>query len=363
MVDFQRIARVLVERQLRIESGELVRIIGGPHNLELVEEIAVAVRKRGAFPMVEVIWASLAKRLTNEIPDDILRRSGPHLPDIEKMVDCSISVAPIADPAALAGIDPEKGRIRAEAGKAVHEASVAKGARRIGIGFPTPEQARIFSIEFDDYQRLFWSAATADVDRIGETCHRIRDRLRGRKEVEVRTPGGGRLCFAIEGRRINMDDGVISDEDRETGDITANLPFGEVYLAPIEESVNGTAAFPVVFHEGRRIEELTLEFRAGALAGSSAKSNHQVFLNAMAKHTGDKERLGEFGIGCNHEVHEPIGNNLLDEKIHGSIHLALGENRNYGGGNSSSLHWDMIMLRPTVSVDGAILIDEGRFEL
>ena len=361
MIDFERIAKVLVERQLRVRPGEVVRVTGGPHNLEFVEEIALAVRKSGAFPMVEIGWASLAKRMINEVPDEMLKLGAPHLIDIEKMVDCSISVAPIDDPALLTGLDPEKSRLRAEAGMAVREAGVAKGARRIGIGFPTQAQARIYAIEFEDYHELFWSAVQADVDRIADTCHRIRERLVARRDVEIVAPGGCRLTFSIEKRRTNMDDGVISDEDLETGDITANLPFGEVYLAPIEESVEGEAIFPGVFHGGTRIEDLNLRFEGGRLTGSSARSNHKIFLDAMSKHTGDKDRLGEFGIGTNHEVHVPIGDNLLDEKIFGSIHLALGENRSYGGINSSSLHWDMIMLRPTVTIDGELLIDEGRF--
>ncbi len=363
MIDFERIAKILVERQLRIRPGEVVRVTGGPHNLAFVEEIVLAVRKQGAFPMVEITWASVARRLTNEIPDALLRRAAPHLPEIEKIVDCSISVAPIDDPALLAGLDPEKSRLRAEAGMAAREASVAKGARRIGIGFPTPAQARIYAVAFDDYHELFWTAAQADVDRIAETCHLLQRRLGGRRDVEIVAPNGSRLGFSIAERRINMDDGVISDEDLETGDITANLPFGEVYLAPIEESVQGDATFPVVFHGGTRIEELTLHFDEGRLTRSSAGANHGVFLDAMSKHTGDNDRLGEFGIGTNHEVHVPIGDNLLDEKTYGSIHLALGENRSYGGSNSSSLHWDMIMLRPTVSIDGELLIDEGRFRL
>ena len=99
------------------------------------------------------------------------------------------------------------------------------------------------------------------------------------------------------------------------------------------------------------------------MVSSSADKNHEVFLEAMVPHTGDKTLLGEFGIGTNHRVYKPMGDNLLDEKIFGSIHLALGENRSYGGNNASSLHWDMIMLSPSVYLNDEVFLQNGKFIL
>jgi len=363
MINFKEIAQVLVKRQLRINPGEVVQINGGLHNLDFVEEIAVAVRKQGGFPMLNIAWETLSLRLTNDVDDEYLKIPPEHLARIEAMVDCTISVTAYKDPACFRDIDRSKSMLKTEACKIVQEASVKKNSRRIGIGFPTPEQAKNYNVDFEAYSELFWGAATADLDKIYDLCQQIKERLSTGERIKIISPHGDELNFSIKGRRINMDDGVISDEDLKTGDITANLPFGEVYVAPIEESVEGAATYPVVFHQGQRIENLRIEFEGGRMVRSSADSNHETFLKAMEHHTGDKTLLGEFGIGTNHRVHKPMGDNLLDEKIFGSIHLALGENRSYGGTNSSSLHWDMMMLFPRVYMDDQLLLQDGKFVL
>jgi aminopeptidase len=363
MLDFKKIARTLVERQLRIKTGEVVQINGGLHNTEFIEEITVAVRAQGGLPMVSLAWESLSLRLVNEVPDEFLSLVPKHQAQIESLVDCTISVSPFRDATVFKSMDTQKSNLKTKACKIVQDASLDKGARRIGIGYPTPEGARNYGVDFEHYSRLFWGAVMGDVDEIYTLCEKIKTRLSHADKVRILSPKGDELKFSIQGRRINMDDGVISDEDLETGDITANLPFGEVYIAPIEKTVEGSTTYPVVFHKGQRIENLRLVFEGGTLVDSSADENHELFLEAMLPHTGDKNLIGEFGIGTNPKVMEPMGDNLLDEKIFGSIHLALGENRSYGGQNSSSLHWDMIMLSPKVYIDDELLLENGKFNL
>ncbi len=362
MVDYQKIARVLVERQLRIREAEVVRITAGLHTLPFVEEIVVAVRRAGAFPLLDLTWPSLARRMIEEIPDAYLARVPPHAGPSEEVVDCHIGLPRFETPGFLDHVDSRKLKVMADAAVPVMEARVRRNPRKIGVGFPTPEEADVFGVPFEAYRDLFWRAVTAELDRIYRLCQGVRERLIGDR-VRIVSPEGDELTLSIRDRRINMDDGIISDEDLDSGDVTANLPFGEVYVAPVEDSVEGVARFPVVFHKGRRIRGLRLEFHGGRLVGSAADSGHELFLDAMAAHTGDKDRVGELGFGTNHEVRAPTGPTLLDEKIHGSIHVALGENRSYGGRNRSSLHWDMVMLAPTVSIDGVVLLDKGRYVL
>ena len=362
MVDYQRIARTLVQRQLRIREDEVVRITAGVHTLPFVEEIAVAVRQAGAFPQLELTWPSLARRLIEDVPEAFLAKISPYAISSEEVVDCHIGLPRFETPGVLDHIDAERLKMVTNAMGPVAEARVRRDARKIGLGFPSQGEADVFGVPFDQYAEAFWRAVTADLDRINTLCHAVRERLNGDR-VDIISPQGDELHLSIRDRRINMDDGIISDEDLEIGDVTANLPFGEVYVAPVESSVEGVARFPVVFHKGQRILGLRLEFRGGHLVDSSADSGHALFLEALAAHRGDTDRIGELGIGTNHEVRSPMGPTLLDEKIYGSIHLALGENRSYGGQNQSSLHWDMVMLAPTVRIDGRVLLDKGRYVL
>ncbi len=359
-MDFQHIAQILVDRQLRIKEKEVVHIRGGLHNLDFLEEIAVQVRKRGAFPMLAIRWESLTRRLINEIPDYCLELPPLHGAKIEDLIDCRIVLPSYPDDKIAESLDPHKTKLKSHAARIIKDASVRKGYRRIFIGYPTKELAKMYNIPFETYNTMFWEGVNADLDTIFNLCQKVRERLKG-DAVRVISPEGEELRFSVKNRRINMDDGVMSDEDLEIGDITANLPFGEVYLAPVEETVEGVAVFPVVFHGGQRIEKLRLVYRNGRMVESSAETNHDLFLAAMETHSGDKDRLGELGIGVNHKLHSPTGNTIMDEKIYGSIHLALGDNRTYGGNNNSTCHWDMVMLSPTLVVDDRILLDKGTF--
>jgi leucyl aminopeptidase (aminopeptidase T) len=360
-IDFSRIARVIVSKQARVQPGEVVQVHGGIHNRQLIEEVAVEIRKVGGFPLVDLSWESLSARLINEVSDEYLAQEPRYRAKLVAMVDCSIGIAPHEDPRKLACIDPGKSRILGEASRCVQEARVKRGARCIGAGFPTAAQAEMYGLSHERFHELFWQAAEADVEKIFQRCSEVRERLRGSDRVRIVSPEGEELRFSIKGRRINMDDGVISDEDLETGDVTANFPFGEVYCAPLEDTVEGVSLYPVVFYKAQEIRNLRLVFEKGQVVSSSADTNHHLFEEAMSTYTGDKFRLGELGIGTNHEVHVPTGNTLLDEKVFGSIHLAIGENRSYGGVNSSSCHWDMVMLKPTVYLDDEMLLKDGTF--
>jgi aminopeptidase len=219
----------------------------------------------------------------------------------------------------------------------------------------------MYGIDFTTFDNAFWRAVGADTEKIFNLCDRIRQFLQKGDAVKIISAPGVELNFRIGDRRINRDDGVICDEDLASGDRTANLPFGEVYVAPLEETVCGEVLYPVVYCKAQEVKNLRLRFENGRLVHSSAESNHELFSESFSRNTGDKDRIGEFGIGTNHEVSGVTGCVLLDEKIFGSVHLALGENRSYGGVNSSDLHWDMVIPKPEVYIDGQLFLKDGKF--
>jgi aminopeptidase len=136
-----------------------------------------------------------------------------------------------------------------------------------------------------------------------------------------------------------------------------------VFLAPVEESVNGIAIIETTFNKGMKISDLRLEFRKGQLVKVQATKGVKAFDMAMESAHGDKDIIGEFGIGINPNVTDLVGHPLIDEKVAGTVHIALGENRDFGGQNSSDLHWDMIIKNPTVKIDGDFLIRNGHFAI
>jgi aminopeptidase len=144
-----------------------------------------------------------------------------------------------------------------------------------------------------------------------------------------------------------VEDGVISDGDMAQGIYYAEIPTGEVFVAPVENSAEGKAVFPDVL-EGR----LELAFKGGKVIDARSK-NVRIFWKRLKQATGERDRIAEFAIGLNPGVP------LNDEKALGSIHIAIGKNNHIGGKNESSLHWDMIMPKPTIRVDGSLIMENG----
>jgi aminopeptidase len=183
---------------------------------------------------------------------------------------------------------------------------------------------------------------------------RLADWIEGREEVHVKGPGTD-LHLSIAGRHF-----IAADGKR-------NMPDGEFFTGPVEDSAQGTIAFhfPTTF-SGREVSGVSLRFKDGVVLDASAERGEEL-LHQMLDADPGARRLGELGIGTNYQITRGTRSILFDEKIGGTVHLALG--RSYpetGGKNESSLHWDQICdLRKggTVTVDGELLQRDGVFQV
>ena len=163
------------------------------------------------------------------------------------------------------------------------------------------------------------------------------------------------MTIRIAGRPLDKDIGVVSRDA-----VFSNLPAGEVCLAPHEDGADGRVVFDLAFWDGRRIEDLEVEFERGRCRAVRAAQGLEVFTGTLASASGAADVIGELGIGLNPEVTEVTGYMLTDEKILGTIHIAVGENRMLGGVNESSLHWDLLVMRASLEADGVAILDDGR---
>jgi leucyl aminopeptidase (aminopeptidase T) len=144
---------------------------------------------------------------------------------------------------------------------------------------------------------------------------------------------------------------------------TDSLPHGEVYIAPLEDSAEGVAVIEKAFFRGRVVEKMRLTFWGGRVVGVDApdSAGAESFRGVLAASSGDKDRIAEFAIATNPGVTEPIGYISLDEKIGGSVHIAIGMNDRFGGKNESNLHQDFVILNPTVWFDETVILEKGEF--
>ncbi len=358
-VDLEEISEKIVNVCMRVEEDEVIQISGGIHNFELVENIAVNIKKNGAFPVIRAGTERLMKKMTEEVDKDILEKTPEHLLRWMDDVDGRISLDNQKDARVLQQLPEEKIGAQRKARKPIQDKINEEKIRWTGMGYPTEENAEMYGIDYEEFWDMFWKAMNVDYEFLKETGEKIAEPLEEGNEVHITSEKGTDLQFSIGERNIIVDDGIISEKDIEDGFVGNNLPCGEVFCAPIEDTANGKAFFDVAFYRGNEIRGIEATFEDGKLVEATAEKNEELFHEVIENAQGNKKRIGELGIGINPEVHEAIGYTITDEKIMGSIHIALGENKMFGGENSSSLHWDLVMLDPSLEVNGETVMENG----
>lgn len=210
----------------------------------------------------------------------------------------------------------------------------------VQVRIPTEENAIDEGIDYELYKKSMYQALTVDCKELKEECARIGTRLEGKEEIAIYTGDNNVLKLNINKRKWNKDDG--------RGDI----PYGEVYIAPVEDSVNGRILIPQVGLEGITLRDVLLEFENGKIISCSENS-----LVEFIKHfPGDSDVIAEFGIGLNDKIKEFVGCSLIDEKRKGTAHIAIGMNNMFGGNNESPLHMDFIFIPEKIEIDDAIIM-------
>jgi len=135
------------------------------------------------------------------------------------------------------------------------------------------------------------------------------------------------------------------------------IPAGEVYVAPLEDSAYGT----LVTDEVRdfNIRKLRMNFEEGRIIDFKAEKGRASFQNLLEKAQGNKDRIAEFGVGINHGM-KPVGIRIYDEKALGTVHIAIGNNTHLGGINEASIHMDFILYKPTIKADNTVVMEKGQ---
>ena len=227
--------------------------------------------------------------------------------------------------------------------------------------FPTPAYAMEAEMGVAEYEDFFFRACHADAGTpdpvaywqgVKQEQQRIVDWIQGSKQVTLQGPNVD-LKLSVAGRTfINC----FGDK---------NLPDGEIFTGPVEDSANGWVryTYPAVY-QGRVVEGIELSFEQGRVVKASAKKNDDLLQRMLERDAGARY-IGEFAIGTNFEINRFTHNILLDEKIGGSFHMALGAGYPESGSkNTSAIHWDMIcdlMQDSEIRADGELMYKDGKF--
>lgn len=361
--NLERLASVLVGYSTSIQPGELVAIEGTVVALPLITEVYRQVLAAGAHPRPRVRLGRELEIFYEEASDEQLDWADPPFVALNEHADARIIIEAETNTKALSNVSPARQARRSRA----REASRNRYLERAALGelkwvltaFPTEAAAQDAEMSLVEYERFLYGAGKLfDEDPVASWesfAGRVRAAkafLDGVRELRIVAEGTD-LTLSVEGRTWEASAGK------------ENFPDGEVFTAPLETKVDGTIRFtyPAVF-QGREVNDVELRFEAGEVAGSSA-SHGLDFLREMIALDDGARRLGEFAFGLNDGIDRFTRNILLDEKIGGTVHLALGTAYPETGGlNRSGLHWDIICDLRTgseVYADGELVYRDGAF--
>lgn len=325
LIDF---AKLLVQTSTRVKRGDTVLIHIVDEGQALATEVSKEVARVGGQPLIITTPSEATRGFYQVADDETLTAMPTHYLALVKASDVIISIRSNTNTKSLSNIDPTKIRARAKALQPLQEARLSK--RWCLTQYPTPGYAQDAEMALREYEDFVYSAILIDWQEEVEAMRRLKKMLDETDEVRLIGEKTD-LTMSIKGRTAVV------------GGPTHNVPGGEVFTAPLDDSAQGAIYFdlPAVVH-GKEVEGIRLRFEGGMVVEYSAKKN-ETLLKSMIETDEGARRLGELGIGANRGIQRFTKNILFDEKIDGTIHLALGRAyKECGGVNESAIHWDMI---------------------
>ncbi len=349
---WNQLGDILVNYSTRIQAGERLLItMMEADTLPLTVAVYEQAIKAGALPQIQFTSAYLERSLMTFGSADQI----DWVPELERYgmewADAYIGLRGARNPNEFAEVPADR--------LAAHKRAmgVVSGLRNehtrwVLIRVPNESFAQQAGMSLQAMMDFFFSATLRDWAEEARRYAAIRDRFQAATTVRI-VGEGTDLTLSTEGRTYEVGDGRI------------NMPDGEIYTAPVDDSAEGviTFEFPGIY-AGQTISGIQLEFRQGRVVNASAQSG-EPFLKQILELDEGASRLGEFGVGVNFGIDRFVGDILYDEKIGGTIHLALG--RAYpecGGVNQSALHWDIVKdLRQSgrIELDGQLVFENGTF--
>lgn len=359
----EKLAKVLMEYSVEVRQDDRVLIEGSSAAEPLLKALYVKTLQAGGHPLMNVSLPGMEELLYRHASPAQLR----HVPEPRKLImatyDVRISIGGEENTRSLTEVDPAKMVMREQAHTDLRKIFLKRAAagelRWVYALFPTNAYAQDAEMSLTDYEDFLYGACLPDMDdpvgywrRFSEKQRKVVEWLKGRRQLHIIGPETD-LRMSVAGRIF------VSCDGHE------NMPDGEVFTGPVEDSVEGHAYFSYPAIEGgREVSGVRLWFERGLVVKASAAKNQDFLLKTLDTDEGSR-RVGEIAIGTSKGVNRATRQILFDEKINGSFHLALGAGYpETGSKNESAIHWDMVSdLRKDgqIWVDGDLLYENGRF--
>ncbi|MEY2529970.1 MAG: aminopeptidase [Verrucomicrobiota bacterium] len=352
---FDKLAKLLVEYSIRLKHDEKVLIEAFDVPDEMPIALIRAARQAGAIPFVQIQRAQVNREIALKASDRQLDLAAGHELARMKKMDAYIALRGSNNITEMSDVPVAKLQLVAKKMRPVQDQRVKK-TKWVVLRWPTPSMAQLASMSTEAFENFYFDVCTLDYRKLQPGMKALKALLQKTDRVEVKGPGTD-LRFSV--KKIPA---VICGGDR-------NIPDGEVFTAPVKNSVHGHITFnaPTIY-QGIGFDGIRLEFRDGKIV--HATSNQTDKLNKILDSDAGARYIGEFSLAFNPHILEPMRDILFDEKIAGSFHFTPGQAyEEADNGNRSQVHWDMVNIqRPEygggeIYFDGKLIRRDGEFLL
>jgi aminopeptidase len=357
------LARILVRYSTEVKEGETCVIEGPTAGEPLIAAVYEEVLRAGGHPILAVSLQGQLPVFFEHSSDAQLEWISPLAEWAAEEADCRIAIGADTNTRELSGVDPARQMKRRAASRRLMEVvmrrSAEGGHRWVYTLYPTEAFAADAEMSLREFEDFYYAACLADDSdsieawaRASKECDRLAEWIQGHEQVRVTAPGTD-IRLGIAGRKF-----IAADGKR-------NMPDGEFFTAPIEDSVDGEVSFHLpAMIGGREVAGAKLRFESGKVVDASAERGEEFLISLLDTDDGAR-RLGELGIGTNYAIDRGTRDVLLDEKIGGTVHMAVGASYpECGGSNESAVHTDLVCdlrLGGRIEVDGEPFQEDGRF--
>jgi aminopeptidase len=350
---YEKLAQLLIQYSCALQQGEnlLIDVVDTPD--EMTVELVRAARAAGATPVVEVRHS----RINREIQRGIGESQAELIKSLElarmKKMQAYIAIRGAHNSSESADVPGDRLQLYAKTMRPVLDHRVNK-TKWCVLRWPTPSMAQAANMSTEAFEDFYFKVCTLDYRRMSRAMEPLVERMAKADRVELTGPGVD-LKFSIKGIGAKPCAGL------------RNIPDGEVFSCPVKDSVNGVIRFntPTIY-SGTRFENIRLEFKDGKVV--RATGSPEARLNEILDTDAGARYVGEFSLGFNPHILNPMCDILFDEKISGSLHFTPGQAyEDCDNGNRSAVHWDMVLIqRPEwgggeVRFDGEVIRKDGLF--
>ncbi|MFO7677248.1 MAG: aminopeptidase [Thermoplasmatota archaeon] len=359
----EKFADILVNHSLELKNNDLFIISATPVATPLVKEVYIKAVQVGAHPCIRIGLEGLAEQYYKYASEKQLKYVSPLSKYEIETVDARLAIISTENTKSMTHVDPKKQAVSSTAHQQIHNIFLQRAAKKelrwCVTQYPTNAAAQDAEMSLEEYEEFIFKAGqlysknpVAHWQKVSKDQEKIKKMLEKKTVLRVVTKDTD-LMVNVKGRKW------INCHGKE------NFPDGEIFTGPIEKSAQGhiSFSFPAVYG-GREVDDIKLWFENGKVVKNKA-SKGEKFLNTMLDMDKGSRYIGEFAFGTNYGIKTYTKNTLFDEKIGGTIHIAVGSGYpETGSKNISSLHWDMmcdLRKKGEVYADGELIYKNGKF--